>query len=321
MPIYNAAQDLAASIDSICRQSFSDWELLCVDDGSTDSSNEIVEAIARSDSRIRLIKRSHEGIVASLNAGIQAAQSDLIARMDGDDLASPNRLQKQWDYLQNQPELALIGSAYQTMDATGQVWKHQVPPERPDAVFQQLKRTNCIAHSTVLMRRSALEAVSGPYRSQFPFAEDYDLWLRLAERFPIGNIPQILVSYRRDLRSPKSDSIVQQVLSTLAVQHCHQRRMEGVEDPANRWPVADRIRLIESGFRSNELDFQLRRRLLSDARIATQQGLLLQASLLADCARSYLPFDTGLIEKIDFHYRRWRAKLGPLSQSIAAKFE
>ena len=190
MPVYNARPFLAEAIDSITKQTFQDLEFIIIDDGSTDGSFELSQAAARDDSRIRLIRQSHAGVTAALNRGvIGPAQGEFVARMDADDISLPERFEIQADALDRQPDVLAIGSFVQRIDADGDtiaVSKWPLTHEEIDAGL--LRGRGGLAHPTAMIRSGALRAVGG-YRQKFAFAQDKDLWLRLAERGRLQNLP------------------------------------------------------------------------------------------------------------------------------------
>src|ERR1051326_2264165 len=121
VPVYNAARYLDVAISSVLRQTFSDFELIAVDDGSKDDSKKILEHFSANDARIRVISRPNTGIVGALNDGLAVARGEFIARMDADDVALPGRFQAQLDYLRGHPDCIAVGTAVQIIDARGAV--------------------------------------------------------------------------------------------------------------------------------------------------------------------------------------------------------
>lgn len=308
MPVYNAAKYLVAAIESVRRQSFSSWELLCVDDGSSDRSLEIVQNYVACEPRVRLVACPHRGIVATLNQGVELCRGEFIARLDADDLALPDRFQIQFDYLRNHPSLAMISGGYQTIDADDRVWKTQLPPLTSSEVREALHHSNCIAHSSVMIRREILERFPGPYRSHFPLAEDYDLWLRIVAEYDIGSSPDIVLQYRRDFATTKPERVVQQTLSTLGVQLSHGFRLNGTPDRAAEWQELDESTLLNEGLSQSSLHASIRRVLLAEARLARKHGFKLQAVRLIEFALRYQPKQEGFLPQLDFQWRRVRAR-------------
>jgi hypothetical protein len=195
LPVYNAQAYLRESIQSILSQSLTDFELIIINDGSTDQSLEIIQSYT--DERIKLINQSNAGLPISLNRAIAIAKGQYLARQDADDISLPTRLAEQASYLDEHSTCALLGSwAEILLDNTPTDRALQHPYENGD-IQLKLLFFNCFVHSSVMIRKSALEK-SGLYpeeREKFP-PEDYDLWLRIAKDFEVANIPKALLQYR-----------------------------------------------------------------------------------------------------------------------------
>jgi glycosyltransferase involved in cell wall biosynthesis len=197
MAVYNAEPYVAEAVESILNQTLGDFEFLIIDDGSTDRSAEILRSYAERDPRIRLTNRANRGLTATLNELLDRARADLIARMDADDIALPERFQRQIDYLRAHPECVLVGSRVQVIDPEGDPlcdWCMMQEHEEIDSVYFGGKRDTAVSHPAVMMRRDALLAV-GKYRD-FQIMEDVDLFLRLAEHGRLANLPEVLLKYR-----------------------------------------------------------------------------------------------------------------------------
>jgi len=201
MPCYNASETIDEAIESIVNQILSSWELVIVDDGSTDGSPDRVGAWAARDARIRLIRQDHAGIVTALNTGWRSCQSPLIARMDADDLSHPERLSRQTELLEADPELAVVGTLVEGFppDEVRQGFRVYVDwlnsLVSPEDIHRQMFVESPMAHPSVMIRRSWLEQVGGYLDHGWP--EDYDLWLRLdlaGARF--AKVPEVLLSWR-----------------------------------------------------------------------------------------------------------------------------
>jgi glycosyltransferase involved in cell wall biosynthesis len=195
MPVRDGAAYLAASIDSVLGQDFENFELVVVDDGSTDATADILHRYAARDSRVVILRQEREGLVAALNRGLAAAKAPLIARLDADDIALPVRLALQFEAMRNDSALGLLGGQAATIDETGRVIGRLTSPTRPEEIIASLQRGNQMIHSTVMFRRP-LVAELGGFRKAFEAAEDFDLWLRISERAKIANLPDDLVHYR-----------------------------------------------------------------------------------------------------------------------------
>jgi glycosyltransferase involved in cell wall biosynthesis len=201
MPCYNAADTLPETLESLDRQSLSDYEVVAVDDGSQDQTYEILMKKALSDSRYRILARPHTGIIFALNEGVSQCRSALVARMDADDVALPHRLEHQVAFLTNNPDIAVAGCLVEGFPR-GQVregfriyidWLNSLITDRD--IRREMFVESPLAHPSVVFRREWVEQVGGYQERGWP--EDYDLWLRFylaGARF--GKIPQILLKWR-----------------------------------------------------------------------------------------------------------------------------
>ncbi|GAA4303371.1 hypothetical protein GCM10023183_15950 [Nibribacter koreensis] len=190
MPVYNAQKFLRAAMESILQQTLHDFEFLIIDDGSTDDSLAIIQSFA--DPRIRLYQNEQNlGISATLNKGIELATAPLIARMDADDISYPDRLQRQVDYLQKNPACAMVSSLVKVVDEQGRFLRQDV--FKSEYFYYNLTFICWIYHPTVLYRKAAVQSVSG-YTA--PYAEDFELFWQLSRKYPIHNLPQVLLDYR-----------------------------------------------------------------------------------------------------------------------------
>jgi glycosyltransferase involved in cell wall biosynthesis len=199
MPVYNGKRYLREAIDSILNQTFRDFELLIVDDGSTDGSPDIVSSYA--DPRIRLIANpTNQGLMVVLNQGNRLAQAEYIARMDCDDISLPQRLAKQVEYLDRHPDIAIVGAQCIYIDTNGQIFP-------PQFVFRCAKEPSSIrwtasyecpfVHPLVMYRKQVVWDKLGGYDEKISFAEDFELWLRLLRNnYQGANIDETLLKYR-----------------------------------------------------------------------------------------------------------------------------
>lgn len=197
MPVYNAEKYLVQAVASIVDQTSFDWELICVNDGSSDSSGQILQWFAEQDSRIRVIHQANMGIVAALNGGCAIARAPLICRMDADDIALPDRLERQSLFMRRNPTCTVVGGAIVQIDADGDpLTVTQLPSDHRAILGNLLNRRTGHFHPTVMVRAEALEAVGG-YRRKYQWVEDHDLWLRLAQRGQLANLPEPVLCYRQ----------------------------------------------------------------------------------------------------------------------------
>jgi glycosyltransferase involved in cell wall biosynthesis len=195
MPAYNAEKHIADAIGSILSQTFADFELIIINDGSTDRTTTILETFAAADSRITTDQQENCGLVASLNRGCRLAKGKYIARMDADDVSLPTRFAKQFDFLEKNSGVGIVGTWIQDMDSNGRLGPVWPLPVSPAVIRWFLMFGNCIAHPTVMARRDVLERL-GYYRQDVLHVEDYDLWMRAVAVTNFANIPEVLVKYR-----------------------------------------------------------------------------------------------------------------------------
>ena len=193
LPIYNGDAFLREAVDSILAQTFRDWELLLVDDFSTDSSRRIAEEYAQRDGRVRVLTNTQgKGVAGAGNTGLAAAAGVYVARMDQDDVSLPERLQRQVRFMETHPQVGACGTWFRYL-GTQEVIRY--PESHADIKIRLLGNT-ALAHPSVIMRRSVLLASGLRYDAAFDCAEDYHLWIRLAAVTELANIPEVLLEYR-----------------------------------------------------------------------------------------------------------------------------
>jgi glycosyltransferase involved in cell wall biosynthesis len=194
MTVYNGEPWLGEAVDSILHQTFEDFELIVVDDGSSDGTSETLRR--RAEPRLRVIRQRRTGQTPALNVALRHALAPLIARMDADDVALPERLARQVAFLGANPSVGLLGTGSHEISPGGEVLSTQVPPVDDRTIRRTLIRKNPFVHSAVMFRRAALDA-AGPYDESFVVAQDYDLWLRMSRATSLANLPEPLVLRRR----------------------------------------------------------------------------------------------------------------------------
>jgi glycosyltransferase involved in cell wall biosynthesis len=212
MPVFNSAEWLAEAIKSIQCQTITNFEFVIIDDGSTDASECILRRNARNDPRIRLWRQEHLGIAAALNRGIGLVRSRFIARMDADDVAHAERLQKQLSFLQAHPEVGAVGSWAHVIDEDDRQTGELRPESEPSKIRELLSKRNPFVHSSMMISADLVRRVGG-YRSALDGAEDYDLWLRISECAKLANLPEPLMSYRRRKAPAGKATALKQLLS------------------------------------------------------------------------------------------------------------
>ena len=231
MGVFNGKRFLQSAVESILGQSFTDFEFIVIDDGSSDSSLPCLQEYARRDERMRVFSQPNRGISAAANRGCSLARGKYIARMDCDDISHSERFAKQIECLESHPETALVGSDVECIDDQGHVLEREVAPHDHEAIVNALATYNCFSQSVVMMRKAAFDCVGG-YRSMLRNqAEDFDLWLRLSEKFEVANLPLILSQRRWHGDQLSIRGVVDQRLASLAVMKAAERRRAGQADP------------------------------------------------------------------------------------------
>lgn len=232
MAVYNNAAYLPAAIDAILAQSFTDFEFLIVDDGSTDGSGAIIDGYAARDARIRAIHQENRGFIASLNRMLGEARGDLIGRMDGDDRCTPDRIERQIAFLDAHPDYGVVGTQTCYFDNAGREWPMARPYPLDDAAFRvalATPYTPLMNHASVLMRADLLRTVGG-YRPQFRYCEDLDLWLRLSEVTKLANLPDALTYYRQHAGQVSDRNLAVQTAWAAMAWISHEQRKAGQRD-------------------------------------------------------------------------------------------
>lgn len=193
MPVYNAAPYLQEAIGSILGQSYRDFNFLIIDDGSTDGSSDIISSFR--DPRITVMRNERNlGWIASLARGMEQARSELVARMDADDISLPERLAKQVRFLDENPKVGVCGTWYRYFGAGRK--KTVRYPTDPAELSSGLLFNSRLGHPTVMLRRELFRAAGLTYDASFSHAEDYDLWARAADICDLANIGEVLLHYR-----------------------------------------------------------------------------------------------------------------------------
>jgi glycosyltransferase involved in cell wall biosynthesis len=192
MPVYNASEYLQETMDSVLNQTFTDFEFLIINDGSTDNSEEIIKSY--SDPRIRLVNNEQNmKLIATLNKGIELAEGKYIARMDADDICLPTRLEKQYRLMEENPDIALCGTGIKMM---GKKFFQPIVITEPEIIKNVMRAFNVFFHPTVMFRRSVLIEHNYRYNPEYLHAEDYQLFQLLSEHHKLTNIDETLLLYR-----------------------------------------------------------------------------------------------------------------------------
>ncbi len=189
---------LPEMIQSVKNQTLTDWELIVVDNGDYDANEKIITELAKDDKRFIYIKNETDpGISAARNIGLKAAKGEFLAVLDSDDLWSDQeKLAKQIEYLDTHPDCAVVGTGVIVIDEQSQEINRYQNQTDSAKIKQSILYKNPLAHSSVLMRTAGIDHLKG-YDESLPFLEDYDLWLRMAVMWKIGNLPEYMTKYRK----------------------------------------------------------------------------------------------------------------------------
>ena len=192
MPVYNCENYVSDAIESILNQTYTNYEFIIINDGSHDSTSEIINKYVKVDSRIKIINHSeNKGLIYSLNEGIDVAKGEYIARMDADDISLADRFQKQIDYLDKNQDVGLLGGAGQNF---GENNKINYLPKYVDII--ELLKDVSFYHPSVMIRKSILDKYNIKYNSNYYLVEDYELWTQLLKYTKLRNLSDVLIKYR-----------------------------------------------------------------------------------------------------------------------------
>lgn len=230
LSVYNGQQHLVAAVRSILDQTLADFELIIIDDGSTDETPRILADVQRGDPRVRLVRQENRGLTAALNTGLGLARGRFIARQDADDTSLPERFARQLAFLEGHPSVVAVGSSADVLSGSGAKVGAMTPAVGPEAVRHGLLtlRTTPV-HGSIMMRREAVQAMGG-YREAFRVGQDYDLWLRLSSRFDMDNLPEVLYQWRLDRGSVYTTRrAIQLKYAGIALAFARERVVHGVD--------------------------------------------------------------------------------------------
>jgi GT2 family glycosyltransferase len=237
MPVHNGARYVGAAIDSVLNQTSPDFELLVMDDGSTDETPAILARCAALDCRIRVFRRPHQGQIATRNELLRLARGDIVACADADDICLPDRFERQLHVMSDDTRLWVLGTAMESIDASGRRRRRRRVITGSDAVAADLERGCCIGHPSCMMRRQEILAIGG-YRPGYEAAEDYDLFLRASEHGRVDNLEAVGVLYRTHAESVSHRHALRQAISADLARATHWVRIAGRPDPTADLAVA-----------------------------------------------------------------------------------
>ncbi len=207
LSVYNDEKYIGEAVDSILSQTLKDFELLIIDDSSTDKTRDIISAYK--DPRIRLVKtKNNIGITKSLNKGLGIARGKYIARLDSDDISCPDRLEKQLICIESNKNYAMVGSRTEVIDESGKHIQYWNQEEIPELIFYTLSYRNCLTSSSVMFDKEIVISLGG-YDESCDRAEDFDLWYKISRKYKIYTIPEYLVKWRKRDESHSFKNIIE----------------------------------------------------------------------------------------------------------------
>lgn len=220
LPTHNGARTVRAAIESVRQQSLKEWELIVINDGSTDHTGALVTEIAGIDQRIRIVRFDrNQGIQKALNEGLLQARASYIARIDDDDLWSDaKKLSLQVRYLDEHPECVLVGTGVIVQDAAGNELYRFLNPETDAEIRAAMLYRNCFSHSAVMFRKDAALHFNGYDEGErVRHLEDYDLWLKLGTRGSLANLPIYAIRFTSDSSTISGQHKLEQLKRQLSV--------------------------------------------------------------------------------------------------------
>jgi len=217
MPVYNAEVYLQEAIESILNQTFKDFEFIIIDGYSTDNSYEIIKKYAKIDGRIVAIRTDENlKLIETLNMAIRIAKGKYIARMDADDISLSNRLQKQFDYMENNSEIGISGGTMQIIDTKGKVIGKRKYHLNDEHIRKNIFLYSPFSHPLIIIRKEILDK-TGCYDPEYSHAEDYELYFRIGKYAKFGNLEDILLKYRVHKKSVTISKIQKMEAMTLKI--------------------------------------------------------------------------------------------------------
>jgi glycosyltransferase involved in cell wall biosynthesis len=242
MSVFNDRPEyLSLAADSILRQTYDNLELLIMDDGSGPETAGALDALTRRDERIRLFRQENAGLPKALNRLIRRAQGRFIARQDGDDISEPERLERQVSFLNRHPQVMLLGTGCLLIDVRGNILLRQRLETRPAALRHRLCQRNQFVHGSVMFRAEIFRHFQ--YQEECRYAQDYELFLRIAERHAVANLDLPLYRYRLNANSISEKKAFEQQWMAMIISEVARRRRLGEALP---WSASSYTRLAAS---------------------------------------------------------------------------
>lgn len=205
------------SVESILRQSYSEFELLVLDDASSDGTSQILSNLALQDSRIKLYSNAKNlGIIPTRNKLLAIANAEFVAFMDADDICLPERFSCQLDFMLNNPEIAAVGTGYETISSNKKVY---IPPQTHQKIMSNMYLNNVMCNPSMMLRLKAIRQLNVDCDIAYQGAADYDMWLRLGQKAQLANIPKVLLQYRKHSSQESCANVDRQKKAHLNILH------------------------------------------------------------------------------------------------------
>ncbi|MBW4532799.1 MAG: glycosyltransferase [Pleurocapsa minor HA4230-MV1] len=205
IPAYNSELTIKETIESVQKQTFTDFEIIVIDDGSQDGTIELVKSLVKLEPRLKIFCYENAGVAVARNRGIELAQGEFISLLDADDLWTPNKLELQLKALKDYPKAGVAYSWTNPIDEQGKILFLGTRPVWEGNVYGELLQTNFLSNgSNILVRREAIKSIHG-FPTDFPVASDWDFYLKLAFKWSFAVVPQYQILYRQRLNSMSSN--------------------------------------------------------------------------------------------------------------------
>ena len=236
MSTYNDARFLPEALNSVLSQSFADWELLVINDASSDTTEEILRDYHSRDARINFSTNlSQKGLITNLNFALAKAQGEFVARLDSDDIwIDENKLKKQISFLNENPDYCLVGTWAEVVDESSKKLYNFTPPDKDREIRKEILWHNCFVHSSIMARRKNILDAGG-YNPEQKYTEDYALWLKMGVSSKFANLPEILVRYRVKAAGITQTKNLTQISAVLTLVKAYQTRYPGYFKAKIKW--------------------------------------------------------------------------------------
>ncbi len=299
MCVHNGEAYLEEATDSILNQDFEDFELVIVDDASTDATQQILNRYAKADARVKVIRNgSNLGLTKSLNVGLETAKGEFIARMDADDASYPNRLSLQLEAMQSDPELIILGAGCEIVGEKDHRFGRSSEALSSAQILWHLCLAPVCYHPTYFFRRVLSDGQPVRYDTTFDTAQDYDLWSRLSEQGPTQVTDAVVLKYRRHAEGISVKKRTRQRQNARNVSLRHMQRIVGSEDSARLTPLVDamagEMAHDKAGVASVLRAASLMRRLVSGSALPRDQARPISRKIAAFAADAILSRCQGL---------------------------